>query len=71
MTDQSQRFKTVPQAAHYLNLPERRIYDMIYANEIVSVKIGRLRRIPTEELERWATELIEKQWVGYGQEGQG
>jgi excisionase family DNA binding protein len=67
-----QRLKTVRQAAYYLNVSERHIYDMLYARELKSIKIGRLHRIPIEELERWATEEIEKQWATHeAREGRG
>lgn len=54
-------FMTVSEAAEYLNLNEYHIRRMMDSNEIQSIKVGRLRRIPVADLRRWATEETERQ----------
>lgn len=41
---------TVEEAAKLLSMSRSRLYELIYAGEIQSVKIGRSRRITIEQL---------------------
>ena len=49
----AERPLTVNQAAEYLQAGRTFVYDKMRTGEIESVKIGRLRRIPLDALERY------------------
>lgn len=48
----------VTEAAEVLGLGRRKMYELLDAGEIKSVYIGRARRIPAGELERYVDELV-------------
>jgi excisionase family DNA binding protein len=47
---------TVHQAAERLQLGTNRVYALVAAKTIPSVKLGKTIRIPAEALERWVEE---------------
>jgi excisionase family DNA binding protein len=51
-----QQLYSVPEAAVYLGLSEKAVWNWIYTREIASVKVGRLRKIRRTELERFIEE---------------
>ena len=51
------------EGADALGLSRARIFELMAEGRIKSIKIGRSRRIPLAELERWVTEELEKQSV--------
>ena len=59
-TDQtiSKLLLTVEEAAHVMSTNRNRIYQMLRDGEIMSVLIGRSRRIPYSALERWIADRI-------------
>lgn len=48
---------TVEQAAHRLSVGRTVMYQLIRSGQIETVKIGRLRRIPTDALRRYVNSL--------------
>ena len=52
---------TVEEAARRLSLGRTTLYALLKADEIASVRIGRLRRIPTEALAAYTARLIAEQ----------
>jgi excisionase family DNA binding protein len=48
---------TVPEAADVLSLGSSKVYELVAAGTIESVKIGRARRVPAEALERFVAQL--------------
>jgi len=50
MTD----YMTVQQAAEYLGLSRRRVYQFIHAGRLAAIKLGRDFLIEPQELERFA-----------------
>jgi excisionase family DNA binding protein len=51
---------TAEQAAEMLNIGRCKVYDLLRTGELESVKIGRLRRIPVDNVHRFATRLVEE-----------
>ena len=49
--------------AQAIDVSRAGIYKLMAEGRIKSIKIGRSRRIPVAELERWVTEEVEKQSV--------
>ncbi len=47
---------TVPEAAAELGVSRAFLYRMVASGDIVSFKLGRARRQPYEELQRWVRE---------------
>jgi excisionase family DNA binding protein len=47
---------TVEEAAEVLRLGRTTVYNLIRAGDLDSVRIGRLRRVPLEELRRFTRE---------------
>jgi excisionase family DNA binding protein len=43
-----------------LNIGRCKVYDLLRTGELESVKIGRLRRIPVDNVHRFATRLVEE-----------
>lgn len=54
-------FLTPEEAASMLRLGRAKIYDLIRNGDLVSVKIGRLRRVHAEAVLEYARRLIEEQ----------
>ena len=52
---------TVEEAAHRLGMTRSKLYPLVMAGAIVSVKIGKSRRIPTLELDAYVERLLEDQ----------
>jgi excisionase family DNA binding protein len=51
---------TAEQAAEMLNIGRCKVYDLLRTGELESVKIGRLRRIPVDNVHRFAARLVEE-----------
>lgn len=49
---------TVPQVMAELGFSRWRVYDLIRSRELVSVKVGRSRRIPRAAVEEFVSRLI-------------
>ncbi|MCM3846353.1 helix-turn-helix domain-containing protein [Pseudonocardia sp. DR1-2] len=52
-------FLTAEEAADALHISRSKIYDLIRNGDIVSIKIGRLRRVPVDAVQDFARRLIE------------
>ena len=52
------------EAFHSLGVGRAKGYQMIATGELPSIKVGRLRRIPTEALENYVKRQIEEQIGG-------
>ena len=50
---------TVEEVAEALHLGRTRVFALIAAKEITSVKIGNLRRVPVDAVREYATRLIQ------------
>lgn len=48
---------TIEEAAECLGIGRTLMYALVTAGEVESVRIGRLRRIPTDALDRYVSEL--------------
>ncbi len=55
---------SVEDAADRLALSRTRLYALIKTGEIVSVRIGRLRRVPVEALTAFTARLVAEQTLG-------
>jgi excisionase family DNA binding protein len=51
---------TAEQTAEMLNIGRCKVYDLLRTGELESVKIGRLRRIPVDNVHRFAARLVEE-----------
>lgn len=49
------------EAARRLSLGKTRLYELLGAGEIPSVRVGNLRRIPTRALREYVDRLIDEQ----------
>ena len=52
---------TVEAAAEQLSISRTMMFALIKAGEVTSVRVGRLRRIPATELDRYARRLVAEQ----------
>jgi excisionase family DNA binding protein len=52
---------TAEETADTLGISRARIFQLLASGHIKSIKIGRSRRIPVAELERWVSEEVVKQ----------
>lgn len=52
---------TVEEAAKRLNIGRTKTYALVRSGQIASVRIGRLRRVPAEAIEDYATRLTSDQ----------
>ena len=52
---------TVEETAKRLNIGRTKTYSLVKSGEIGSVQIGKLRRVPAEEVEAYASRLISDQ----------
>ncbi len=60
-TDAPRVLLSVEDAAERLALSRTRLYGLIKTGEIVSVRVGRLRRVPVEALAAFTARLIAEQ----------
>lgn len=56
-----QVFLTPEEVAETLRLGRAKVFDLIRNGDLVSVKIGRLRRVHAEAVREYARRLIEEQ----------
>lgn len=54
-------FLTTEEVAEALRLGRCKVYDLIRNGDLVSVKIGRLRRVHVDAVREYARRLIEEQ----------
>lgn len=52
------------EAAHALGVGKTRLYELINSNQLKSLKLGRSRRIPRTEVERFIAVQMQPQKVG-------
>jgi excisionase family DNA binding protein len=52
---------TVEAAAEQLSFSRTRLFQLIKAGEIESVKVGRLRRVPADAITRYVRRLAQEQ----------
>ncbi|MDQ3153224.1 MAG: helix-turn-helix domain-containing protein [Actinomycetota bacterium] len=50
---------TAEEVAEVLGIGRTRVYELLYAGELRSVKIGRLRRVPVDSLREYISSLVE------------
>jgi excisionase family DNA binding protein len=50
---------TVEETAEVLNISRWKVFELIRKNDLRSVKIGGLRRIPTRAIEEYVEQLME------------
>ncbi len=51
---------TAEEVAETLHIGRTRVYELLYAGEIRSVKIGRLRRVPVDAVRDYIAALVEE-----------
>jgi excisionase family DNA binding protein len=51
---------TVPEAAQALGISRCKVYDLIRMRELVSLKLGSLRRIPAAALDAYVARLLDE-----------
>jgi excisionase family DNA binding protein len=52
---------TPEEAFNSLNIGRAKGFQMLASGDLPSIKIGRLRRIPAEELQAWVQRQVDKQ----------
>lgn len=52
-------FLTVEEVAESLHIGRTRVFSLIAAKEITSVKIGNLRRVPVDAVREYAARLVQ------------
>ncbi len=57
------------EAARRLSLGRTRFYELLGSGEIASVRVGKLRRIPTKALRAYVDRLMEEQCAGMAGNG--
>ena len=55
---------TVDEAARLLRMSRSFVYNLVMSGEIASIKLGRSRRVPAVELERFVSERLEAERDG-------
>lgn len=55
----TQQLITINEAAERLHLSPRKVHDLIRTRELRSMKIGRARRIPVDEIDVLTTRLLQ------------
>lgn len=55
---------SVEEAAERLSISRTRVYALIKTGALVSVRVGRLRRVPAEALTEFTTRLVAEQHLG-------
>jgi excisionase family DNA binding protein len=48
---------TVAETAELLNIGKNRVYELIYSEQLCSVRFGRVHRIPRSAIERFVEEV--------------
>lgn len=61
MAAQDKVLLTVPEAAARLGVARSYLYTRVMRGELVSVKLGRARRIPVHALDQFVERLLEEQ----------
>ena len=57
LTEAQRKLLLTPvEAAHLLSIDRSTLYDLLMDGTIPSIKIGRARRIPLKDLERWVAD---------------
>lgn len=51
---------TVAEAAEVLNVGKNRVYELIYSEQLCSVRFGRVHRIPVSAIEQLVTDLAQR-----------
>lgn len=52
---------TPEEAGRALNIGRSKVFDLIRSGELASIKIGRLRRVPVDEIREFAHRRIEEE----------
>lgn len=52
-------FLTAEEAADALHISRSKVYDLLRNGDLLSIKIGRLRRVPVDAVQDFARRLIE------------
>jgi excisionase family DNA binding protein len=55
---------SVEEAAERLSISRTRVYALIKTGALVSVRVGRLRRVPAEALTEFTARLVAEQHIG-------
>lgn len=53
-------FLTAEEAAESLHISRSKVYDLIRNGDLVSIKIGRLRRVPVDAVHEFARRLLDE-----------
>ncbi len=53
---------TVGEVAEVLHIGRTKVFDLIATQQIRSVKIGQLRRVPAEAVREYMARLVAEQW---------
>lgn len=56
-TDQCKTLQTVADSAQYISTSRRRIWDLLRSGDLTAVRDGRIVKIATAELDRYAASL--------------
>ena len=57
---------TIPESADRLGVGRSFMYELVQRGEIASLKLGRARRVPVSELQRYVERLQTEQAAGDG-----
>ena len=49
---------TAAEVAEVLHIGRTRVYELIYAGQLQSIKIGRLRRVPVSAVEEFIRQMV-------------
>ncbi|GAA4541994.1 MULTISPECIES: helix-turn-helix domain-containing protein [Pseudonocardia] len=49
---------TAEEVAEVLHIGRTRVYELIYAGQLQSIKIGRLRRVPVSAVEEFIRQMV-------------
>lgn len=52
---------TPEEAGRALNIGRSKVFDLIRSGELASIKIGRLRRVPVDEVRKFAQRRIKEE----------
>jgi len=53
-----EKYYTIKEVAEIFKVSKRTIYDLIHSNKLRNIKIGRIYRISSEDLNRYLNTLI-------------
>jgi excisionase family DNA binding protein len=51
---------TVPEVAHLLSVGRSFAYELVMRGDIASIKLGKSRRVPAGEVERYVQRLVQE-----------